>query len=156
MHLGEVKLFVGQLEAAREHLSRALAACREADDRALALLALSRLGDTERLLGGDPLPFQLEAVEEGTAHHIPAYWWASAPVGLAAHRARDAATAGQALAALATLERDFRLLPRDAAIADEAKAVARAAIGGDVAEGWRGGAAALELEQAAVALLSDP
>jgi tetratricopeptide (TPR) repeat protein len=83
VHLGELELGSGRFEKARQVLEEALAACRAADDRSFATLALGRLGAALHALGLDPRPVWIEAVEEGVMSRMPRVWWSPALVGLA-------------------------------------------------------------------------
>jgi predicted ATPase len=153
VHLGEVQLFMGQPALACQTLAEALAACREADDRAFALLALGRLGEARQRLGDDPAPLFIEAVEEACAHHVPPFWWSPALLGLAALRAEVPSSAGVALAALGALSRVARLAPPEEARAERARERARALLGPDRAAGWE--RPAETLDDAALALISE-
>lgn len=97
----------------------------------------------------------MEVVEEATAHHIPPHWWASALAGLAAHHASNPANAGPAIAALVALERTYQLSPSDRAVAEEARARARAELGPAAVSGWEIGASEIELQHAALALIAE-
>ncbi len=155
VHLGEVRSMMGQTEAAIQVLTRALAACRDADDRAFALLALSLLADARAASGEDPTALMIEAIEEGCAHHIPPFWWAGALLGLCERRANAAASAGPALTALSALCRGNLLPPPVMARAARASACAREALGPAVAAGLEHAAAGLELEVAALGLIAE-
>lgn len=78
VHLGELLLRSGRAPEARDQLETALAACRATDDRAFACLALSRLAEALRSVGGDPDAVCVEAIEEGVGSRLPRVWWSGA------------------------------------------------------------------------------
>jgi predicted ATPase len=155
VHLGEVRLFMGQSERAIEVLSAAVAACRDADDRAFALLGLSTLGLARGRAGLDPTPQFIEAIEEGCAHHIPPFWWSSSLVGLCERRVGARDTAEAALVVLTLLTSSHAIPPKMLEQVLGLLERAREALGRDVALGVEHRANRLDLEVAALALLCD-
>jgi predicted ATPase len=89
VHLGEVALAGGDLRTARSHLEEALAACRAAEDRSFATLALCRLGQVLEALGEDGDAVRIEAIEEGVYSRLPRVWWAAALADLGRRWAGD-------------------------------------------------------------------
>lgn len=101
VHLGELLLVSGELDAARGRLEAALAACRACDDRAFAALALSRLASVLVGLGVDPIAVCVEAIEEGATSRLPRVWWSVALDVLGVHWARDPSRADDGVTLLA-------------------------------------------------------
>lgn len=151
VHLGEVRLFMGEAGRARELLERALAACRDAEDRAFAMLGASRLGEAVAALGGDPSAIWTEALEEACEHHVPPYWWGPALVGLASARLAAPEARGAALRALGCARRLLVSAVERAAIE---RHVERGRSLEPAAEAWLRAGEALDPEEAALTLLS--
>ena len=152
VHLGEVQLMTGDATAAGTTLARALAACREVDDRAFGLLAASRLAEAEAHLGRDPRPLWVEAIEEGCEHHVPLFWWRAALVGLAAAAVEDAEWAGPAVSALACARP--RVAGPERARLERALARGGEVLGPEAFAGWLRAGEGLDIEAAALALIA--
>jgi predicted ATPase len=155
VHLGEVWLQADLTARAAQVLARALAACRDADDRAFGLLAQSRLGEAQQRLGEDPTSAWTEAIEEACAHHIPIYWWRIALLGLASIKLDAPASAGVAIAALGCLEAAFMLRGPERAALDRTFGRGAEILGELAAAELRRRGAQTELEPAALALIGE-
>jgi hypothetical protein len=155
VHLGEVRWLMGETVTAVDVLARALAACRDADDRSFALLSLGLLADAREAAGDDVTALRVEAVEEACAHHIPLFWWAGALLGLCERRATTLVGAGAALTALCALQRSSALPPPLLERAARASARARDTLGEAASTGLSRAAASVDVEVAALTLLVD-
>lgn len=108
VHMGELELTAGEIEAARRTLVLAVRVCREVGDRAFGVMAETLLGDAELAAGSREAARQAwsGAVDEMFEHHIAPFWGRRAILGLAEQSLEDGVF-GPAFVALSALRRAF-------------------------------------------------